>query len=949
VATKSTRKNKQGEAYPVKNTNVRGNAKPVTGLFLAALGILAAAALLSYEIGQDSTNNTNPSSANWVGMVGANFSNWALGAVGIGAWFMPVYCLGFAYSAVFGKRKRANFLKPVLLVALPFILCALAGGFGQTIDIKGGSYFPSGTLGGNLGNSIFQGFLDPWMGDFGGTVILLVGFCSASLLILTDNPGSLVDSIKASFKSFSKEQRDRIRVNREARAKLRAEAKALAERNAAQKKAEAELAAQEKEEGARQPPQPEPKKQELFNFEKTEPEEDGEILLFGDSPLPGTKAHQPSAQRETKNQEPAPCQDFGPTTDESTPDKKKRSAPPMDPEPTRPESEPQTQAPAPVVAEETSKVVPAASVQDLLPPETVQDMATVAEEEAPANLVEEEPEPEPEKKKLPPPDEKTLKIIRGEKTEKAEINIPERIGDYEFPPVALLPEPPPDKSDSQEDHEARAEAIQRTLKDFRIDVEIGEIHVGPVITRYEIYLAPGVRVEKVAGLDKNLSMALRSEGVRILAPVPGKDCVGIEVPNKKASPVFFREIIESTSWSESKGDLPIVLGKDVSGKPLVADLAKMPHLLIAGSTGSGKSVCINTIISSLCFRFSPNELRFIMVDPKVVEMQVYNTLPHMLIPVMTDPKKVPGALKWLISEMTQRYEKFAAIGVRNIGGYNAKVAKNKEEKERELIHEAEINEDMSDEENYMMDHISVPRDEDVEGELPTAKMPYIVCIIDEMADLMMVSKQDIETSIARIAQLARAAGIHLILATQRPSVNVITGIIKANLPSRIAFRVQSYRDSMTILDTKGAENLIGKGDMLFQPPGAPTFLRAQGAWLDDPERDAIVEHLKRNGPPMIIEEVQRQVENSVEGDDNSDSGEDFADDDEEANLLKKVLWVLKTTRKASTSMVQRKLKIGYNRAARIMDELEERGIVGPDNGNAAQGREILVDLDMMDL
>ena len=931
----------------------------MTGLFLAALGILAAAALLSYEIGQDSTNNTNPNSQNWVGMVGANFSNWALGAVGIGAWFIPVYCLGFAYSAVFGKRKRLNLLKPVLLVALPFILCALAGGFGQTVDIKGGSYFPSGTLGGNLGGMIFQGFLYPWMGDFGGTVILLVGFCSCSLLILTDNPGGLVDSIKASFESFSKEQKVRMKENREKRAKLRAEAKAYAERKAAEKKAEAEIAAKERVEAADQTP--EPKEQELFDFEKPEPKEDGEIMLFGDSPLPGAKAVKSTGQKAKATPKPSPASEVDPTPTETKPKRKKKAAPPADPEPTVPETEPQTKEanatkpapeptpqPEPQVAKEEAEVIPAASVADILPEEAVEQL----QEEAPKAVAKEpEPEPEPEKKKLPPPDEKTLKIIRGEKTEKAEIKIPERVGDYEFPPLELLPEAPPDKSDNAEDHQSRAEAIQRTLKDFRIDVEIGEIHVGPVITRYEIYLAPGVRVEKVSGLDKNLAMALRSEGVRILAPVPGKDCVGIEVPNKIASPVFFREIIESKSWSESKGDLPIVLGKDVSGKPLVADLAKMPHLLIAGSTGSGKSVCINTIISSLCYRFSPNELRFIMVDPKVVEMQVYNTLPHMLIPVMTEPKKVPGALKWLISEMTQRYEMFAKLSVRNIGGYNAKVAKNKEEKERELIHEAEINEDMSDEENYMMDHISVPRDEDVEGELPTTKMPYIVCIIDEMADLMMVSKQDIETSIARIAQLARAAGIHLILATQRPSVNVITGIIKANLPSRIAFRVQSYRDSMTILDTKGAENLIGKGDMLFQPPGAPTFLRAQGAWLDDPERDAIVDHLKKNGPPMIIEEVQRQVESSVEDEDGGSVGgdDDVEGEDEEAALIRKVLMVLKTTRKASTSMVQRKLKIGYNRAARIMDELEERGIVGPDNGNAAQGREILVDLDMMEL
>lgn len=950
MATKRSRKNKQDVKPPAKSTSVRGNTRPVLGLFLAALGILTAAALLSYDIGQDTINNTRPVSQNWVGLVGANFANWVLGAVGIGAWFIPVYCVGFAYVSVFGKRKKPNFLKPILLVALPFLMCALAGGFGQTIDIKAGSYFPSGSLGGNLGSTIFQGFLYPWMGDFGGTVILLVGFCSASLLILTDNPGSLVDSVKAAMASFSKEQKARLAVAREQRAKLKAEAKALAERKAAEKAKQMAEKAAAKESSAEG--KPEPVAQELFDFDST-PISEGEVILFGDAPLPGNSTPQTAPKKQT---EPAPV----------TPKVKKKKVEetpvptPAVPEPA-PEPEPVVEEPkvkqpvmeeAPVPAPKpdsepvVSEEIQPATVEDILPQEAAAQLAEEAKRLEP--IVEANEEPVEEKKKLPPPDEQTLKIIRGEKMEKGEIKIPEVEGDYEFPPLELLPEPPPEKVDNMDDHEARAEAIQQTLKDFRVEVTIGEIHVGPVITRYEIYLAPGVRVEKVATLDKNLAMALKSEGVRILAPVPGKDCVGIEVPNKTASPVFFREIVESKAWSDSKGDLPIILGKDVSGKPLVADLAKMPHLLIAGSTGSGKSVCINTIISSMCYRFSPADLRFIMVDPKVVEMQVYNDLPHMLIPVITEPKKVPGALKWLITEMTQRYEMFAKLSVRNIAGYNAKVAKNKEEKEKALLLDERINDDMSIEEQSMMDSISVPRDEDVEGELPTTKMPFIVCIIDELADLMMVSKNDIETSIARIAQLARAAGIHLILATQRPSVNVITGIIKANLPSRIAFRVSGYRDSMTILDTKGAESLIGKGDMLFQPPGAPNFLRAQGAWLDDPERDAIVEHLKQNGPPLIIEEIQRQVDSSVESEDGDGGSDDgFVDDDDEAALFRKVLEVLKVTRKASTSMVQRKLKIGYNRAARVMDELEERGIVGPDNGNAAKGREILVDLDQL--
>jgi len=322
-----------------------------------------------------------------------------------------------------------------------------------------------------------------------------------------------------------------------------------------------------------------------------------------------------------------------------------------------------------------------------------------------------------------------------------------------------------------------------------------------------------------------------------------------------------------------------------------------------------------------------------MVDPKIVEMKVYNDLPHMLIPVVTEPKKVPGALKWLLIEMERRYQIFSKVGVRNIAGFNAKILQDKEEKEKALALEAE----MSPEERAAISSIEVPRDDDV-LEIPENKLPYIVCIIDELADLMMVAQADVETGIARLAQLARAAGIHLIIATQRPSVNVITGVIKANLPSRISFRVASFRDSQTILDAKGAETLIGKGDMLFIPPGSPNFLRAQGAFVSDEEINGIVEFLKRNGPPEIIEEVQQQVEAAGAEDVLGEGDEDGNEDP----MLKKAVEIIRTTKRASTSNLQRKLSIGYNRAARIMDELEDRGIVGPDNGS--QGREILVDL-----
>lgn len=554
-----------------------------------------------------------------------------------------------------------------------------------------------------------------------------------------------------------------------------------------------------------------------------------------------------------------------------------------------------------------------------------------------------EPESEPEPARVAPKpkfDPESIKIVKGEKTEKAVASIPEQRGDHKFPPIHLLSEGAVDNYTSAEDHASTMNALVRTLEEFSVKVIPGEIHTGPVITRYEVTPAPGVRVEKIVSLDKNIALGLKAESVRILAPVPGKGTVGIEVPNRIAQPVCMRDIVESKAWAEARAEIPIVLGKDVTGKPMVADLTKMPHVLIAGSTGSGKTVCINAIIASLLYHASPEDLRFIMVDPKVVEMQAYNVLPHMLIPVVTEPKKVPGALKWLIAEMERRYQIFAKQNVRNIAGFNAKIAKTKEEKEKAAAMDAEMTAD----ERAAISQIEVPRDDDA-FEIPRKKLPYIVCIIDELADLMMAAPADIETGIARLAQLARAAGIHLILATQRPSVNVITGVIKANLPSRISFKVASKVDSRTILDGGGAEALIGKGDMLFIPPGTSTLVRAQGAFVSDDEINGIVEYLQENNePPNFAQEVQNQINSSAEEGSSSSGaiGEPGSEDDE---LLAKAIDVLRSTKRASTSMLQRRLRIGYNRAARLMEELEDRDIVGPENGSSP--REILVDLDVM--
>jgi S-DNA-T family DNA segregation ATPase FtsK/SpoIIIE len=558
-------------------------------------------------------------------------------------------------------------------------------------------------------------------------------------------------------------------------------------------------------------------------------------------------------------------------------------------------------------------------------PPAAEKSAKTSTAKGPANL------PPPPVKEAPEEPKISLRIVTPEATKKARIDLPKSRGDYVFPTLDMLNEPAKNPDTDEAEQARTAEALLRTLGEFGVEVTLGEIHIGPVITRYEIFPAPGVRVEKIASLDKNIALGLRAQSVRILAPVPGKGCVGVEVPNKIPTPVGIREILESQDWADAKAEIPLALGRDVGGRPVIADLARMPHLLIAGATGSGKTVCINSIITSLLYFASPDDLRFIMVDPKIVEMKAFNDLPHMLIPVVTDPKKVPAALRWLIGEMEMRYQIFGKVGVRNIAGFNGRT---KLAKEMPAAPSKEERKDAADELG-----IEVPRDDEIK--IPE-KMPYIVCIIDELADLMMVAPADIETGIARLAQLARAAGIHLILATQRPSVNVITGVIKANLPCRIAFQVASKVDSRTILDSGGADQLIGRGDMLFSPPGTAKLVRAQGGYVSDEELHRVVDFLKRNGPPEFAEDVQAQIEaGDVEDGDGEDEEIDEADDE----LMKQAMEVLRSTRRASTSMLQRRLRIGYNRAARIMELLESRGIVGPENGSSP--REILVDLDTL--
>ena len=509
------------------------------------------------------------------------------------------------------------------------------------------------------------------------------------------------------------------------------------------------------------------------------------------------------------------------------------------------------------------------------------------------------------KKEQETKEEKTKEVLQLEHTLTVEDE------NYEFPPITLLSEG--EKKGIKGGKKAvtdTASKLQKTLYSFGVSAKVENVSVGPAITRYELKPAEGVRVSKfptaerirgstIANLADDIALNLAAETIRIEAPIPGKQAVGIEVPNKENEIVHLRDIIDTEEFYSHKSNLAFALGKDVAGKEVITDIAKMPHVLIAGSTGSGKSVCINTLITSIIYKAKPSEVKLVMVDPKVVELSIYNGIPHLLIPVVTDPKKAAGALAWAVQEMVNRYSLFASKNVRDIKGYNEAIVK--------------------------------------EG--GAEKLPQIVIIIDELADLMMCSPKDVEDAICRLAQMARAAGMHLVIATQRPSVDVITGIIKANIPSRISFAVSSQVDSRTVLDMVGAEKLLGKGDMLFYPSGAPKPVRVQGAFVSDKEVEKIVDFIKANGGETTYrEDIIDKIENG-----NNNSDKDLQEQDEEDNtdpLLMEAIDTVVETGQASTSFIQRRFKVGYARAGRIIDQMEERGVISGYQGS--KPREVLM-------
>jgi len=495
--------------------------------------------------------------------------------------------------------------------------------------------------------------------------------------------------------------------------------------------------------------------------------------------------------------------------------------------------------------------------------------------------------PEPEKKKSA---QEVVPVPEMAKAKEAKEKIEPK--EYTLPTLNLLDSPPPiEERRLKEDSETSSKILEETLGDFGLEVKVVKIEQGPVITRYELEPAPGIKISRIACLSDNIALAMKAHSVRIVAPIPGKGTVGVEVPNQESALVYLREILETKDFKDaSDAKLTIALGKDISGHPVLADLSDMPHLLIAGATGSGKTVCVNSLVASLLFNTTPEELKFLMVDPKMVELSIYNNIPHLLCPVVTEAKKVSAALNWVVNEMDNRYKLFAETGARNIDVYNRKMAQNGND-----------------------------------------KMAYIVVIIDELADLMVVAQQEIENAITRLAQLSRAVGIHIVLATQRPSVDVITGVIKANFPARISFKVASKVDSRTVLDMNGADKLMGRGDMLFIEPGASKPIRAQGSLVSDAEIEKIVDYIKGQRQPEYNIDILKEQKKA--------KFKTFEKDEVYEEAVKIVL----QTKQASVSMLQRRLGLGYTRAARLVDMMEDEGIIGPYAGS--KPRTILVEGD----
>jgi S-DNA-T family DNA segregation ATPase FtsK/SpoIIIE len=895
---------KTSEDGPVMDKGLRD----VIGIVLLAMSLFFLVALFSFDPRDLSFYRVpaNPEANlhynNMAGLLGASIANFCFFVFGAAAYLLPpallLTGLGQFFDLLGFLRRRWPWLL-VWGVCLMGMLDLFPDSF-ERVRERIGAPSAGGYLGMFLNDYVFEALI----GRAGAAIFFVVSYLLGFIYLTNFQLNDWVRTWRVPEMTFMKSASDRETELREKAAELEKEAKRL-------KRAMAKF-------GDSLPLDDTPSKKKTEKpaavveaVTETEVEEVAEDDLF-DVPEPTIRdLSQPTQRPEAKAEEEVETEDEGETS--ASDDGEDHVM-----------GEGET-----ISADEVRK---AASTADVLG-----DGEEGSDSEDEASDADEEGGDDPNVEIVPPPSSKK----KAPRNRPIAVAATPMIKDYRLPKFDFLhyAQPSTEPSETKEELLENAMLMKRVLQQFKIDVSPGDITKGPTITRYELHPAPGVKLEKIANLGNNLTAALKAERINILAPIPGKSSVGIEVPNRVKTMVVMRDLFESPAWLKTKLKIPVALGKDVYGQPLIGDLAEMPHLLIAGSTGSGKSVCISSIVASLMYRFSPDDLRMVMIDPKVVELQLYNKLPHLVVPVVTDPKKVILALRWVVNEMENRYKIFAKVGVRNVHGFN-KRSKEKDTKsdqpELPLVARKETVEAGAEGFAVEVDEeIVVSRDDDI---VIPDKLSYIVVIVDELADLMLVAPADVEMAIARITQMARAAGIHMIVATQRPSVDVITGVIKANIPARIAFQVASKVDSRTILDAMGADKLLGKGDMLYLPPGSAKLIRAQGAFIDDEEIAAVVDFIANQGKPSYEMSIKQQLDKPAAM---ADVEQGASNEDED--LIESCIEVIRSEQKASVSLMQRRLRLGYTRAARIMDELEVRGIVGPSRG--AEPREILIDLD----
>ena len=903
------------------------------GLFLILVAVVLAAALISYDRLDLGVNTTEPNTAirNWMGRFGAHVVYNLHLVLGFGIWVLPVLLLGFGFASFipslnYLRRWRSLIASVGLVIACVGVL-DLCERWIPGIQIRKNS---GPSPGGILGHQINNAWVEYSVGRMGAVVTYVMVYL-ASLLFLTDY--QLLVWIRQLW----------VRVPKTPEEKMAAEEASIEKKAKALEKKARELTQQAtvESETASVVAKPARGKAAVVPQPEGAPEPSGvgaDLKPFPEVTIRDLSVPQPREVRTVQAGEVIKADEISAVLTPAGDD------PALAAEPRKPKSVAERILGRPPGAELNDEEGSTVESVESVGPRAEQTDGTDAEDAPPWDRPEDAAHPVAEA--LPVFAARPRVVMQPRKSKPITVASAPIIGNYRLPSIDLLslPDTSVKPTETKEELMANARLMVQTLAQFGIEVAPGDITKGPTITRYELHPAPGVKLEKIAGLTNNIAAAMKAERLNILAPIPGKSSVGVEVPNAIKTKVIMRDLLESPEWQNTKARIPLALGKDVYGHPIIADLAEMPHVMIAGSTGSGKSVCINTIIASLVYRFSPDQLRFVMIDPKVVELQQYNALPHLVVPVVTDPKKVILALRWVVNEMEKRYQIFARVGVRNIKSFNERPKEKPlppKDPELPLTTRKERVEPGADGFAVQIDEqIVVPRDEDI---VIPEKLSYIVVIIDELADLMLVAPADVEMAIARITQMARAAGIHCIVATQRPSVDVITGVIKANIPARIAFQVAAKVDSRTILDQMGADKLLGKGDMLYLPPGSGRLIRAQGALITDAEIEAVMSHISVQGKPSYEPEIHQALQKAQSslGSMTLDPDDEGSSEDDE--LLQKCIEVIRTEKKASVSLLQRRLKLGYGRAARMMDELEDRGVVGP--GKGAEPRDILIDLD----